>query len=59
MRAMNQNTYRAKIDQLNMSVIDRSTCPVKIKRKSVKIMLDFSESTVYDADNQTREGGYY
>ena len=59
MRAMNQNTYRAKIDQLNTSVIDRSTCPVKIKRKSVKIMLDFSESTVYDADNQTREGGYY
>ena len=59
MRVANQSIYRVKTDQLNMSVIDRSTCPVKIKRKSVKIMLDFSESIVYDVDNQTREGGYY
>jgi len=42
-----------------MRAMNQNIYRAKIKRRKVKIMLDFSESTVYDADNQTREGGYY
>jgi len=55
---MNQSICRVKIDQLNMSGIGRDTYPAKIKRKVMKITLDFSQNIVYSSHNQIRYGGY-